>query len=313
MTPFTPRTAVLAAVLLCLASCRDFLETDISKKTVQLVSPAAGVSSGQLSQQLRWDAIDGASSYKISIASPGFDSIRTLVVDETEDNSFTVTLAPGKYQWTVHGLNSAYESKGEIFDLTIINDSTQNLAGQVVQLVAPASNGLVNQSDVTFLWKQIAAANQYHVQVASPNFSNSTFIIDDFRTSADNHHLVLPEGKYRWRVRAENDISVTLYSEGSFEIDLTGPPAPVLTSPANNASLPLPVTLSWQSDLGSIRDSLFVYGDSLSSQPVFSLATTNNTYNFTDTNYTVYFWRVRSVDGAGNASAYSQLRKFLIQ
>jgi hypothetical protein len=303
-----------ACALLAAAACNDFLEVDLTGETVRLQAPADGSETSKQTQQFSWQPVEGATSYEVTIVTPSFDSIGTLVaLEEVETNSFSTTLAPGAYEWTVVARNSAYASAGEVFSLLVRNDSTENLAGQTVQLVAPAAGSNVNSQTVEFLWQGLPSADQYNLQVASPDFSNSTYIVESVYTGSDHYALTLPQGAYRWRVRAENDISVTLYSERGFTIDATAPAAPQLVAPTHNQFVTLPVTLSWTSDANTLRDTVYVYTDSLQSLPVLVEPTLDNTLEFNDNSSSVYFWRVRSVDAAGNAGPYSVVRKFRVQ
>ena len=65
------------------SSCVDITETDITESTVQLKAPANYYRSGQLNQHFWWEQLDGAEAYEITIVSPSFDSIGTIVISES--------------------------------------------------------------------------------------------------------------------------------------------------------------------------------------------------------------------------------------
>ena len=81
----------------------------------------------------------------------------------------------------------------------------------------------------------------------------------------------------------------------------------------NGDTVAIPSLLSWDFDASSSMDTLYIYTDSLISPPILEVATTDADFELEDTSSDVYFWRVRSVDTAGNTSIYSSLRKFYTQ
>jgi len=96
-------------------------------------------------------------------------------------------------------------------------------------------------------------------------------------------------------------------------IDLTAPDAPVLSDPMNGDSLSLPSLLTWNNDETANVDSLFVYPDSLISAPVVQLPLSVSSFTFNNQpGNQFYFWRVKSIDQAGNESSFSALRKFYV-
>lgn len=308
------KIAFFLIIFFLIQACEDFLEVEIDKETVKLRSPGNGVVSEAQTQVFWWDELHGAEYYKLQIVSLSFDSLFTLVeeVEITDATSYETTLNNGVYQWTVIGVNNAYESIPEHFDLTIMTDTSKNLSNQVVSLVSPEHEEYLNTLEVTFLWQHLADADEYRLQVASPDFSNSTHIKMDLRTSEDFKTTILEDGVYRWRVRGENDSSVSPYSTRGLIIDVTPPMAPVLVSPAYNEIISPPSLLTWQVDQASVLDTLFVYADSLIQPPIIVLPTAETEYLFDVQTSGSYFWRVRSIDQAGNASAFSALRKFFV-
>jgi len=164
--------------------------------------------------------------------------------------------------------------------LTIASDSAENLTQQNIFLISPAANLVTNETDVDFLWQQLNNVTNYHFQLASPDFSNSSFILEDSRSSDDFVLATLSEGEYQWRVRGENDLSFTL---------------------------------TWNNDETANVDSLFVYPDSLISAPVVQLPLSVSSFTFNNQpGNQFYFWRVKSIDQAGNESSFSALRKFYV-
>lgn len=94
-----------------LFSCDDVLLKDLSKDKVLLRSPTDNYSTTTASQTLWWEAIDGASTYNLTIASPSLDSANVIALDTIiSKTNFTATFSVGKAQWCVRAINSGYET-----------------------------------------------------------------------------------------------------------------------------------------------------------------------------------------------------------
>lgn len=309
-------TIILLLISALYCACSDVLLEDLSTEKITLLAPANNIVTPSRSHIFWWEALDDVDSYTLQIVTPSFDSIAQLIatVDITEGLTHEMVLNDGEYQWTVIGSNSVSETAPTIYNLTIISDSTGDLSQQTIFLESPEDALETNETDIDFLWQSLGNVNNYHFQLASPDFSSNSFILEDEQMSDNFFLATLSEGTYQWRVRGENDLSVTLYTQRSLTIDLTVPDSPILSSPTNADSLNLPILLSWNSDATADIDSLFVYPDSLVSTPIVQLPiSTNTSYTFNNqaTNQ-FYFWRVKSTDKAGNSSSFSSVRKFFV-
>ena len=295
-------------------ACSDIIEADISKDKVCLVTPLNNIVTNVRVQNFRWRELQDADYYRLVVVSPRFDSILSYAIErDIHATRFDTSLSPGVYEWTILGVNEGYESDKTIRSLTILDDSTQNLSQQTVLLVNPTNGAILSDSLVNFLWQGLENATEYKLQVASPNFTNSSFIKINENLTADNFSTHLVPGNYKWRVRGENDISISNYGEGNFSINLSSLEAPNLVAPVNFATVNLPVTLSWGVDDNSVRDTLYVYTDINLSNEVLKVATVNTDFSFNDNSATEYFWRLRSVDASGTVSSYSETRRFSVQ
>ena len=305
----------LLSMVIFIASCSDFLEEDISDDPVQLITPLNGFTSIENSINFVWEEIEGATDYQIQIVTPSFDSIVSFVARTYlgEQIQFDTSLLIGKYEWKIIASNSGYETESTVYNFEIMEDTVGSLINKSIQLITPSDNLITNDPTIEFLWGTLLNATSYSIQVANPDFSNSTFIFVDEETAEDNFSATLSEGNYRWRVRGENDISVSPYIERVLTIDLTPPTAPTLVTPLQGDTVTLPTTLAWEFDPSSTMDTLYVYSDSLVSAPLIQIPTTDSDFDFDDPSFSHYFWRVRSVDAAGNVSDYSTLQKFYIQ
>lgn len=299
---------ILIAGMVISSCTKDFVEPDLSKVTVSLLAPADGYETTTLTHVFWWDKVKDVSTYNLQIVSPGFSGIQKLMLDTNlTTNKFTFSLPPGMFEWRVKAYNSSSEGPYSVFSLII--DSTADLSGQTVVLNSPANNLLTNETTNTFQWDTLYSADEYRFQVI--NSSNQTII--DVTLTKDSATYTLNEGTYTWQVRAQNSTSNSLYSSRTITVDTTAPVVSVQTFPANNDTVNGTDSLAWSRATTAIGDSLFIYPDSLMSTSSFMGYTTNTYYKFTGTINNDYFWRLKSVDAAGNWSPKGTLRKFWVK
>lgn len=302
---------LLILTVILVSRCNVFLETDLTNVNVVMKAPTNNLTTTQESQTFWWDYVAGATFYNIQIVSPSFDSVQQLITDsEVTENTFEITLPPGEYQWTVVAYNTNYQSQSEIYNLTI--EESEDLEGQSVLLVSPSDNAITNDNPIRLLWQSLSAATQYHIQVAAPDFTNSTFIIAEDTTTNDYLDISnLADGTYQWRVKAMNNNSETAYTSSNFTVDRTPPTGATLISPSDGANLFLNnnINLTWTSASDAVQDTLIILRDlGTSDEVVLTLPTVDFSYTFIDSTSTTnqtYFWKVKSVDEVGNVSTSS--------
>jgi stress-induced morphogen len=295
--------------LLGLFSCSEIFEEDLSKLKVRLNAPSNKVVTSIQTQQFWWNKVEGATEYNIQIVSPAFDSVASIIANQrVETDTFYKTLAPGRYQWTVSARNSNSVAVSDTFSLIIIPDTAQDLRRQTLLIESPINEFATNQKNIIFKWQKLVAASEYRFQIASPDFTNSSNVKIDKRVNSDTISTTLEEGVYRWRVRAENDKANTDYAERTLIVDLTAPSAPTLIGPLIDSLSSLPVQMRWNADINnSEKDTLYIYKDSTAIQLILKQASIVTNYSFRDTTTNLYYWRVRSVDKAGNNSLFSPM------
>jgi hypothetical protein len=305
------RHIIPALMLSVLCACTtDFIEPNLAKKDVTLLSPPDNFTTVNNTVQFWWEEVRGASGYRIQVVDSTFTYTLQLMTDSVvEVTTFTWNLAPGYYQWRVRAENSSSHTPWSPVR-TLIVDTTSSISSQTVLLLSPAANFVTNQQTHTFKWTPVTNADDYRFQVI--NNSNQAVVID-VTTVADSVQYSLSSGSFTWQVRAQNSSSNTVYSSRTITVDLVAPNAPVPVAPANGDTLPNPVSISWTRDASAVGDSLLIYPDSLISAPVYFAYHANPSHSFTGTANQVYFWRVKSKDAAGNWSAWGTIRKFRIQ
>lgn len=302
---------VLSNVLL-ISSCDDLIEIKLSGKTVEILAPASGTTLSSTSVTFWWNEVKGATKYNIQVVKPSFSNIQYLITDSmVVGDKFTYSFQPGAYEWRIKALNNSSQTDFYTFSFTI--DSSLNLGNQLVQITSPASNFVSNQLSQTFSWAPVFYAEDYRFEVLSQG--GNTVYVDAALNSTNASYTFQNEGTYTWRVRAQNSSSVSPYSQAIIVIDQTNPPTPVPVSPADNAIVTNPFTLSWSqtTDNGSsIYDSLYIYGNFNQDTLIEGIRTANSSYTDSLT-LGDYYWKLRAIDSAGNKSGYSNLNKFVVQ
>lgn len=113
-------------------SCDDFLEKNISGAKVGVIAPVdnATVAAGIVT--FSWREIDGATSYRITIVTPNFESAAqvvsdTIVLRDSLPRPFNIKteLAAGNYQWSIQGINSAYQTHESVQSLFVKQEETE--------------------------------------------------------------------------------------------------------------------------------------------------------------------------------------------
>lgn len=300
-------------------SCEDIIEEDITNDVVQIISPNndAVIESNVVSFQ--WENLKGADKYRLQI----FDETEVKVLDSlVESTSLQYPLESGFYKWKIRGENFAYTSKYNIpvaFEVMQSDD----LTNQVVILSSPYTNYFTNATTFMVTWQDLAPADSYDLEIYNVTSGN---IIVYQQQNITNTFLSIPstsivsEAEYQWKVKAKNATSETVFSNRTFKIDRTVPNQPQLTLPNNNSTqlANQVINFSWNTiaDSGVIQSSVSyvieISNSNTFSSIVQSSNVSNSTIQLTFSNIGDYYWRVKSVDSAGNISSYSAVYKFTL-
>lgn len=303
-------------LIFILASCEDIFEKNIEDITVVLLAPANNLQTEKNTHTFWWEEIKRARNYNLQIVKGTFNSVQELVLDtHLVFEKFDYTLTPGSYQWRVRAYNNGSTTLFSTFSLQI--DSTYDLTQQQVVLISPADNYVTNLTQPVFKWDELYNATTYRFEIHTSNWSGAFAASPQLLSSGTyTPSIQLPEGYYEWGVQAINNTSASAFTTRKILIDTTSPGTPILISPSNNSILAnAPFTLTWNriTDSGSsLSDSLCIYSDTNLTNTVKCIlkSSTNHSDSLGTGNY---FWRVRTIDAAGNKSSYSSVWKFSIQ
>jgi hypothetical protein len=300
-----------------LTSCEAIFEKNLEDQEVFLIIPLDSLTTDLAAQTFWWERVDGAEGYNLQIVSPCFDSILRLVLDTNiTGERYEINLYPGEYQWRVRAYN--YSSSTDYYQRILMILNTFDLSNQQVVLKSPAINFITKDTSVRFEWFPLNNATDYRFELKYDSWGGD-YVINPVLATENYLTLDLNEGRYAWGVQAQNENSASLFTTRIFMIDTTRPGIPILIKPIpNDTSFSHEVLFEWSrpdTSGSSIKDSLLISQDSSFTGVRYCkyFFTDNITHRATLDFSGKYFWRVRSVDAAGNLSGYSQTRKFTIQ
>lgn len=208
-------------VILMVLSCDDIIEQDISKQSVRLRAPSNGYDGNQGDLTFWWDEVDGASKYRLTVASPLIDSAEILVLDTViTKTQFTASIPSGKLQWCVMAMNGYYTTKYfcNLMTLDSIAIDEKDISDKKIVLQSPSDKLKTDEEDQILWWEKLDGAIKYHLIVASPDVSNVIKLVADTIITNNTFNVTLPVGKSQWCVKGKNGTYETTYTCRTIEI-----------------------------------------------------------------------------------------------
>lgn len=308
----TARFILILIVFLSFTGCEDIFEKDISKERIILLSPPDSLVTTIMLQSFWWEEVEGADYYTLQIVSPSFSQIIQLLTDtNVYSTKFNFSLLPGIYEWRVKAVNFGYSSPFSVNRLII--DSTPDISHQTIRLIVPPDYDTTNFISILFDWEGLYNADNYNFQLF---YHDDRFISEDIEADSITSYLPEGDGPYTWKVRGQNFSSNTPYSSRSIFLDTQAPGIPQLVSPPANGILPDSLIefrwIRYSHDGSSVKDSLHIATDSFFIQPVVKIFLSETSY-IDSLGKGTFFWRVCSIDKAGNKSGFSPIWKFIVK
>jgi len=307
---------IILIVAICIAStyysCSEFISVNLRKKSLTVLAPSNGTISTNYTITFWWEKLKGADMYELQVVQPDFNNIQKLFLDTViTTNKFSMTFAPGDYQWRVRAMNNSSNTDYVNYWFTI--DSSLDLASQTLLLLSPANNVYKNTLTHTFSWSPLSNADNYVFQL----FDSSGVAAGAAQSVITNSvtNTFTSQGVFKWRVFAQNAISSSPYSERTIIVDTAKPSMPIFVSPVKDTSSLNPIPLVWNISSSADYSHLLISTDStftvINTKDTLIANTTNPlTYKlFSATIGTYYYWKVQSIDKAGNVSSYFTKRR----
>lgn len=306
--------AILVGVfLVAFLSCEELLFVDdISKDQVEIIVPQNGtqVSSAQI--RFTWQSLEGAEAYRFQLASPSFDSIQSLLVNEVvEETFFEQNLTKGDYEWRVNGINSEYVSQSTTNAISVKED--QDFSAREIKIISPdEEHSAFKTFTINFEWEGLTNAGQYRIKI-----EHNEVIFSEETTTETQLNLTVPYGKSTFKIRGENDTQNTFYALRNFVVDTIAPEKIQLVSPTNNEELDTEtVQFDYQKatdDEGAEEfDSIYIFNDKELENLVLKEELVGPENQSLDRENT-YYWYMQSFDNAGNIGDQSEVYSFTIE
>jgi hypothetical protein len=273
----------------------------------RLVSPAQNGSTTLLHPTLTWQAVAGAKTYIIEVASDS--SFTTLIVNDKPITAPTVsyamtteTLTYGQtYYWRVEALDAAG------------NTSPWSTPFQFTATVhlSPANGSSTTLVRPTFIWQAVTGATQYQLQVASDTgFGNpvATYTGTLTRFTIPATSPAFSYGTYYWQVTVITSGGPITLPYWTLTVTANAPGIPVLTGPVNNGltndDTP---TFGWKTATNAQSYELQIATTTTFASPVVDATIPSNLLLYSSTTLTdgKYYWRVRSLNVNNATSAWS--------
>jgi hypothetical protein len=302
-------------ISLSLFGCKDFIEKNISEETPILILPSNNSTINANPVHIKWEELEGATKYRIEIASPEFGNIQSFPLDSiVTGTNFYFALDSAQYEIRITAMNAGFSSKPSAIKRFWVGTS-QGGSNGTVTLGSPLAGAYYNEDfPGNFSWntQALGAVSSCTFELHETElFSGPLLDIADQLNSVAINSLdgtQLAEGTYSWGVKAYLAAGgETNYSKRVFYIDKTAPGLCTPSLPANNASVSSgSITFSWDlpTDVGTIQSPV---GGRVEVSTFSNFATIYKTGSSTSNSVTIsnvapgtYYWRVILKDEAGN-------------
>jgi fibronectin type 3 domain-containing protein len=273
-----------------------------------LKHPANDTSCAPLNLNLVWDAVEGASAYRVRVSENEDMSSPIINKHPVNATNTLVTLPKGltKYYWTVRAEDN--NNTGAWSDTLSFTTNVE-----IAQKLYPPNGTEKLPVSITLKWQKLAQGTNYLIQVAKdPDFKNPE--IDKRIQDADTLNIKLKQffATYYWRISTQYLTCKNPWSDVWTFNTVILPPN--LTYPVNNSSkLPTNITFTWEKPEGATS-----YNFQLSTDPNFgTLVHGRNGLPLNEINVqadkltpsSTFYWRVSAANAEGT-SDWSQTYKF---
>lgn len=299
-------------VVSVLFSCNKIIEEDISDDIPILILPQNNATISTNPVHFKWHEMNGATKYHLEIVSPSFDNISSYDLDSiVTGGNFYFNLDSNQYEFRITAMNGAYSSK-TLGPISFVVGTSLGSSNPAVTLNSPNQNAYFNgQFDGAFSWFTLPGTNTYTFELhetttfAGPLLDIFDQIGTNGITSLDGQ--TLGEGTYSWGVKAFlSNGEETNFSKRIFYIDTIAPGISNGLLPANNSNEPSgSITFEWTlpTDVGTIQSpvqSILQISTDITFTSLLAPDTTSNLSLTKTLLQGTYYWRVQTVDEAGN-------------
>ncbi|GEM_PF-2200272 len=265
-----------------------------------------------LNPTLQWNAVAGASSYRVQVSTDSLFGSTAFDSSSVTDTTIGVTgLSPQTvYYWRVNATNSA--GTGE---WSVVVHFTTGAGVMLPPTHSSPANGITGiPSSTTVYWQKACGAQSYILQIAYDSLFTSLFFTGGGITRLSQDLIELPAATWHyWRLRSVNGTDTSAWSTyWKFRTWGGEPTPPTLVSPANDTTCySLTPVLRWNAASGATSYRVQVATDLSFGAVVFDSSGITGTSVTTRRllGLTLYYWRVYATNTYGS-SDWSSVRHF---
>ncbi|HWR64036.1 MAG TPA: DUF2341 domain-containing protein [Candidatus Thermoplasmatota archaeon] len=226
---------------------------------------------------------------------------------------------PTKFDWIRVHKYASPEPQWNSFGIQEVSLPTEPILSQ------PTDASVTVDTTPTFLWNVSQYADNHTLQVSDHLDFSILEINISLGPTTDTFTpiLALEEGKWYWRIRANNSQGINISDTWSVIIDTTAPEKPLLVAPSDNHETNNNhVIFSWNETADNTTNTSYVSGiasyqlqisnDNFTSYLVNQNTSDNATFSITATIAGRLQWRVRAWDQAGNPGVFSETRNLTV-
>jgi len=260
--------------------------------------------------EITWDAVFGATSYKIFRAATPTGT-QTLLGSTTALLYNNVPPAGIKYYYFVQGCNANGCGPKSVYDLGWRTAAT--ITARPV-LTLPVNGAFLADREVSFAWEFVPGATGYEIQVDTNTYFAAPLSATGTTTEEIyNYIATMPaDGKFYWRVRGlgEGGLVGPWSAAWAFTVDTINPLVPNLYLPiANGVTYDTTPALSVTAVTGAKYYRFQVAETDTFGSILFDSTVTTTAVSSTALPYkSGYYWRAKAIDAAGNESDWSAAR-----
>ncbi|MBN1113089.1 MAG: hypothetical protein JXA53_09285 [Bacteroidales bacterium] len=306
-----------AFVLIGISGCEDIFEIDVTDQKVELLSPLDEWKTPKQNMLFVWSPNIDAQKYNLQIVKGSFAEVSYYITDTLVTlPKFEKTLTPGNFEWRVALINGSSKSEWSYHKFTI--EESKDITENEPVLLQPTNQAIIAKKDIELKWEELEGASEYRIEIHKNDW-NGELVLGPKMVDEITETVTLSDGEYTWGVIAENSTNKSLPATRTLTIDTTAPAVSSTVAPAEDSDqTSLSVVFSWTrvNDTGSaLSDSIFVSKteDFKKTSIVVNELTDNNTgYTAALPAKGTYYWRLKTIDKAGNMSGYSPTVKFKV-
>ncbi|TCI85588.1 hypothetical protein [Tenacibaculum sp. M341] len=295
-------------VLSIFMACEAIFIEDISNEEVTIIAPTDGSVLDKGTINFNWNSLENVDKYRLQIAKPSFTSATQVVLDSlVTSTTFGSDLASGEYQWRISGVNAEFETNYTTASFIV---KAEDISAGIVTITAPVENSEVGVGTVEFTWNELNDADEYQLQIATPDFDSATSFVVDTRVETAFFNTSLAEGTYQWRIKALNSGFETRYTTTNFTVkpvDISGETVS-LTTPANESEIDAgTIAFSWEALDNTDEYQIQIATPNFATATSFVVDETVDTATFNrDLPVGEYEWRVKAIN-ANSETSYTTL------